>query len=288
MRLHLGTLGWLFMLSALSPWSEAFGAGAEAISRPEGSLPNNAALSTPATMPTSVPPTNQTDLAAARFATTCAGCHSLAGLKLTGPELSAATAWPMDQLKTAIKRMEKNVGPLTEEQVAALADLLRSPNVRDRIKAEQERIQTQFMAKMAPPDAAAGHGLFLGKVLLQNGGLACAACHTAAGVGGNLGPDLTGVFTKLGGQTPLISAIEKANFKIMAPHYQRHPVTTQEAMHLAKYFSTLNPKNVVVAGVPFMPVGAGGAIASLVGLTFYFRAQRKNRGRDTRLQRRRN
>jgi hypothetical protein len=184
--------------------------------------------------------------------------------------------------------MEKNVGPLTDDQITALVDLLKSPNVRDRIKAEQERIQAQFMAKMAPPDALVGQGLFLGSMPLRNGGLACSACHTAAGVGGNLGLDLTGVFTKLGGQTPLVSAIEKASFKIMAPHYARHPVTTQEAMHLAKYFSTLDPKNVVVAGTPFVPVGAGGALALLVGLTFYFRTQRKNRGRDTRLQRRRN
>lgn len=279
MRLHFGTLGWLLVLSALNPLTAAFGAGAEATPPPPAAATNSATLSAPAT--------NQADLAAARFATTCAGCHSLAGIKLTGPELTPATAWPLAQLKTAIKLMEKNVGPLTDDQVTALADLLKSPNVRERIKAEQERIQAQFMAKMAPPDALVGQGLFLGTMPLRNGGLACSACHTAAGVGGNLGPDLNGVFTKLGGQTPLVSAIEKASFKIMAPHYQRHPVTTQEAMHLAKYFSTLDPKNVVIAGATFVPVGAGGALALLVGLSFYFRTQRKNRGRDTRLQRRR-
>ena len=287
MRLHFSTLSWLFVLPALSPLNVGYGAGAEVVSQPQTALTNSADLSAVTARPAPASATNQPDLTAARFATTCAGCHSLAGAKLTGPELSPSTAWPVDQLKTAIKRMEKNVGPLTDEQVTALAELLKSPHVRDRLKAEQERIQAQFMAKMEPPDPEVGHGLFLGAAPLRNGGLACAACHRAAGVGGDLGPYLTGVLTKLGGQTPLVSAIEKANFKIMAPHYQRHPVTTQEAMHLAQYFSTLDPKNVVATSAPLVPLAAGGAAALLVGLAVHFRAQRKHRDLGTRLRRRR-
>jgi mono/diheme cytochrome c family protein len=228
------------------------------------------------------------DVIAGRFAMSCAGCHSLAGVKLNGPDLTPATSWPIDQLKTAIKRMEKNVGPMPEDQITGLAELLKAPNVRERIKAEQERIQTQFMAKMAPPDPAIGKGLFLGTEPLRNGGLACAACHTAAGIGGNLGPDLTGVFAKVGGQTPLISAIEQASFKVMAPHYKRHPVTKQEAMHLAKYFSTLDPKLTAPAQTSYVTAGGGVALAVLVGLVFSLRSQRQNRGRDAKLQRRRN
>jgi mono/diheme cytochrome c family protein len=248
--------------------------------------PNQA--STAAAAPAAAGATNTIDVAAARFATTCAGCHSLAGVKLSGPELSPATTWPVDQLKTAIKRMEKNVGPLADDQVASLAELLKAPSVRERIKAQQERIQAQFMAKLAPPDAANGRGLFAGRVPFRNGGLACMACHTAAGAGGTLGPDLTGVFTKLGGQTPLVSAIEKANFKIMAPHYSRHPVTPQEALDLAKFFSTLAPQDGMAATrPPVVPLGAAGAAVVLAGLTLHFRAQRRQRGRDTRLQRRR-
>jgi len=227
------------------------------------------------------------DWAAARYATTCAGCHSLFGLKLTGPELTPATAWSLDQLKVAIKRMEKNVGPLTDDQVATQAELLKSPNVRERIQAEQERIQAQFRAKMEPPNAGVGRALFLGSAPLRNGGLPCAACHTAEGRGGNLGTNLAGISLRMGGETPLISAIEKASFRIMAPHYRRHPVTTQEAIHLAKYLSTLDPQTAVAASVAFAPIGTGGGAALLVGLTFYLRQQRSVRRRDIRLQRRR-
>lgn len=215
---------------------------------------------------------------------TCAGCHSLSGVKLNGPDLSPVATWPLDQLKSAIKRMEKNVGTLTDGDVEALASLLHSPDVRERLKAQEARIQAAFAVKLDPPDAVLGSQLFFGRTPLQNGGLPCAACHTASGQGGNLGPDLTAVYFKMG-ETPLVSAIEKAAFKVMEPHYRWRPVTRQEAVHLSKFLSTLDPKTVHAAAASFVPLGAGGALAALAGLIFYFRAQRH--GRDTRLQRRR-
>lgn len=223
------------------------------------------------------------DRAATRFMNTCAGCHSLTGLKLNGPELSPTAAWPMTQLQTAIKRMEKNVGPLPDDDVTMLAELLKAPDVRERLKLEEARIQAQFAAKYEPPSAPLGRQLFLGQAPLKNDGMACVACHAAAGQGGNLGPDLTGSFAKFG-ETPLVSAIEKTGFKIMAPHYRWHPITRQEALHLTKYLSTLKTQAPPVAAVSFLPVGAGGALATFIGLALYFRAGRK--GRDNKLQRR--
>ncbi len=240
-----------------------------------------------------LPATNQTaaaeerDLAAAQFLTRCAGCHSLEGRKLNGPELSHVGAWADDQLRLAIRRMEKNVGPMQEPEVTQLADLLRNSRVRERLRAEEARMAALFAAKMEPPNAAVGRLLFSGKQPLQNGGLACVACHVADGDGGNLGPALNGSFAKMG-EMPLISAIEKAGFKIMEPHYRRHPINRQEAMHLARYLATLNPNQALPAGAPIGTLGAGSALAFAIGLVFYQRSQRKGRRRDIRLQRRRN
>lgn len=231
--------------------------------------------------------TAQPDVIAGRFAVMCAGCHSLTGASLSGPELTPSTGWPLEQLKIAIKRMEKNVGPLTDDQVTAFAEFMKAPNIRERLKAEQERLQAQFIARMAPADPAVGQALFRGTEPLRNGGLACAACHSAEGAGGNLGGDLTGIFAKMGGETPLVSAIEQASFKVMAPHYKRHPVTRQEAMHLAKYFSALDPKKAAPPKESFVSVGGGVALASMLCLVFYLRRQRERRGRDVKLQRRR-
>lgn len=224
------------------------------------------------------------DAVAGKFVMTCAGCHSLSGLKLNGPDLSHVAAWPEAQLKTAIKRMTPRVGPLADSDVDALAGLLRAPDVRARLKVEEARIQAMFMAKLEPANAAIGKKLFFGKTELQNGGLACAACHAAAGEGGNLGPDLTSAFSRIG-ETPLISGIEKAGYKVMEPHYRWRPITKQEAVHIAKYLSTLDPKTAHAGRPAFAPLGAGGAMAAMIGLVLYLRNGRK--GRETRLQRRR-
>jgi cytochrome c553 len=228
-----------------------------------------------------------TDTSAARFLTSCAGCHTLTEVKLTGPGLATASTWPAGQLKSAIKRMEKNVGPLQDDDVAALADFIKDGKAKERLAAEQEKMQARFLAKMAPPDATLGAALFAGSRGLRHGGLACCACHAVAGKGGNLGPDLTGICAKMGGKTPLISAIEKSNFKIMAAHYQRHPILTQEALHLAEYFSRIDPNAPVATAPIFAHAGAGIAGLLLAGLTLYLRRQRATRGRDPKLTRRR-
>ena len=53
-----------------------------------------------------------------------------------------------------------------------------------------------------PDSVAAGRALFLGTVRFQNGGPACSACHSVAGLafaaGGTMGPDLTRVYSKMG------------------------------------------------------------------------------------------
>jgi cytochrome c2 len=254
-------------------------------------VPPPAAPAAPPTTPAAAEPAgekDQPDVIAARFLTACSGCHTLTTTKLTGPGLATASQWPVAQLKTAIKRMEEKVGPLKEEDLIALADFIKDGKSHERLASEQQKMQARFMAKMDPADAALGHQLFTGAKGFKNGGLACAACHSVSGKGGNLGPDLTGIAAKMGGNTPLISAIEKSTFKIMAPHYQRHPVTTQEAIHLAEYFAKIDPAAPSAAAPRFAQAGAGLAGLLLAGLTLYLRGQRATRGRNHKLTRRRN
>lgn len=241
----------------------------------------------PAATPAESAPASKDDPAATRYLTSCSGCHTLTDMKLTGPGLAPSSKWPLEQLKTAIKLMEKNVGPLKPEDLTALADFIKDTKSKERLAVEQEKMQARFMAKMAPADAALGKDLFTGAKGFKNGGLACAVCHSVSGTGGNLGPDLAGIFTKMGGNTPLISAIEKSTFKIMAPHYSRHPVTTQEAIHLAEYFSKIDPKAPVASAPMYAQAGAGLAGLMLAGMTLLLRSMRSKRGRDTKLTRRR-
>jgi|SRR5579875_390912 len=92
---------------------------------------------------------------------------------------------------------------------------------------------------LPPGSPAAGRDLFAGKVQFRNGGPPCASCHSIAGLpfpnGGTLGPDLTGVYHKLGPQG-MQSAMKTLYFHVMTSIYDRHPLTVQERADLVAFF----------------------------------------------------
>ena len=165
---------------------------------------------------------------AAAFRETCAGCHTIGGGDLTGPDLNAATQWPRADVRAAVERMQDYTGTLTPQQIDALADFLKDPNVKTRLAAPPKP------AFDASP--ATGRKLFFGEQKLANGGMPCFACHSAGGRGGSLAADLTLVHQRMG-ETPLLAATEKPNFPLMKTSYGARPVTAQEAHHLAAFFA---------------------------------------------------
>lgn len=220
------------------------------------------------------------DIAARRFVLTCSGCHSLSGVKLVGPELSHTATWPTEQLKQAISRMQERVGPLKEEEINALASLLQSPQIRERLKKEEARIQEQLMAKLEPPSYSIGKDLFEGKRGLKNGGLACIACHSVHGSGGKLGPELGNVINRMA-EPALASAIEKSSFMIMGAHYKTRPVELQEALHIARFLAEEGKKGeLLAAGGSFVNAGvgiAGAVYVAIVVLLIRLKKKRSNR-----------
>lgn len=214
------------------------------------------------------------DAAAALFESKCASCHSVGGQAIgDSPDLLPATRWPVADLKTAIVRMQKNVGPLSEAEVNALADLLRAQNVRQRLEAERQRREARQQEQMEPPSAARGQALFFGKEALSGGGMACSSCHKAGANGGSLAVDLTHVSGRRGGAA-LRAAIIGANFPVMRPAYANKPVTAQEAADLTKFLETVHAGSPVGATDPppagparlFGWVGALLACGGLVGM----------------------
>ncbi len=232
--------------------------------------------------PTTAPAAPPADAAAQRFLQSCAGCHTLGGGKLTGPDLITAATWNKADLKPAIKRMEQRVGPLTEADLEQLADFVKDPTANTRLKSAEARLAQMFTAKMEPASPAVGRDLFFGARPFANGGMICSSCHAVQGRGGRLGPDLTKIHARMG-DTPLVSAIEKAGFKIMAPAYRNHPVTRQEALHLAKYLGSLDPAATGTIPPPTGTLGFAGATLFLVGLAWL----KKGFGKRPRMERRR-
>lgn len=232
--------------------------------------------SEPAPAPAAETPAERSDAGAQLFMQKCAGCHTVGGGALTGPDLKATQTWPKQNLEPAIVRMEKNVGKLKPEDVQVLADLLLAPDAAARIAEEQKRIAKQQMAKLEPANAAIGQALFFGHKPLANGGLSCAACHAVNGHGGNLAADLTGSFAKLG-EVPLGSTIEGVTFPLMQAAYADRPITKQETMHLVKYLETAPSQS--PAGMKVPPLHAAGVVGAgvaVTGLMSYYR--RRNRG----------
>jgi mono/diheme cytochrome c family protein len=204
------------------------------------------------------------------FLQKCAGCHTVGRGKLTGPDLNEAATWAVPDLTRTIKTMEKKVGPLSDDDVARLADLLKDAKVKERLEAEEDRAAAAEAVAFGPPSAETGAALFSGRAPLANGGAACVACHVVNGRGGTLGPDLTAVYARLG-EAPLASACEKTNFKIMSAAYKDHPVTKREALHLTKFFAAVGEAPAPLADPPVAAYGAAAALVCLGALAFAYR-----------------
>lgn len=213
------------------------------------------------------------DLGAQAYLAKCSGCHSVGGAPRSAPDLLHVSSWKDADLHASIKRMEKNAGPLPDEEVALLAAFLKDSAVRARLSAEEERVARLAAASLEPASAAKGRALFDGTMALANGGSSCTACHTIGGRGGNLGPDLTDVHTRLGA-VALSSAIEKANFLVMKPIYAARPVTKQEAAHMTAYLAT-TAGGETASQEPPLGIAALAASAGLLALLGLFAKGRR-------------
>lgn len=97
-------------------------------------------------------------------------------------------------------------------------------------------------AQLPPPagSVARGRALFTGRVHFQNGGPACAECHTIAGLGfpggGTLAPDLTGSYERVG-PVGMQYAVRTLFFPAMEPIYRKHQLTLSEQTDLLAFFA---------------------------------------------------
>lgn len=221
-----------------------------------------AALATAATAQGDAAAATFDDSAAVFYVQRCSGCHTIGGGELSGPDLAPSTQWPADDLRVAVERMEKNVGPMTAEQVDGQVRLLQDPAVKGRLEEAREALDRRAEAELEePPSAAKGEGLFHGRLAFANRGLACAACHVAGGRGGDLAASLSDAAARLG-RAALVSAAERPGYPLMKASYADSPVTHQEAVHLAEYLVSLQPEaGTQRSGSRVAVAGAGSAVA---------------------------
>lgn len=176
------------------------------------------------------------DKPAEYFFSNCATCHTVGGGELVGPDLMDSTKWKREDLKMAIKAMEENVGPISDEALEQMVEFLKDLNVSQRIAKYEEENERKSHEGLTPPSFETGQELFRGQKMLLNGGPACISCHHFVNEGGNLGPDLALIKDRASGVV-LQSAIENSSYKIMRPIYEKHKITKEEALHLSEYLT---------------------------------------------------
>lgn len=171
------------------------------------------------------------DPGAKLFIDSCSACHSIGEGPRAGPDLIAEAKRPKPDVEAAVKRMQDNAGPLDAAQIAALVNLLTSPDAARRIAAPDST-----PVEAVSGDAGNGGKLFYGERSFTNKGVACFACHAAGGRGGSLAADLTNADEKR-----VLAAAQQTPFPMMKAAYKDHAITEAEAHDLAAFLRQSPP-----------------------------------------------
>lgn len=219
----------------------------------------------------------------ATFQDRCAGCHSMGGGALVGPDLLSVKSWEDAKLRSEIKRMEAMAGPLSEQEVDEILAYLKNPEpgpAENSEKPPEKAATEQIPEGELPGSAENGRLLFTGIRPLANGGMSCIACHQAGGQ--SLGPDLSRIGQKYKGKA-LVSACQQAAFKVMRPAYEDHKITESEAYDIAKYLLSLDQNN--IEGQANL-LACGSAISAGILILIFAGYSRRPRGARQKLKRR--
>lgn len=186
------------------------------------------------------------------FKQNCAACHSIGGGPLVGPDLKGISQnRDREQLANFIVDPTGSAMPkLPNIDKAAAMAMLDYIDEQSNPKPKSEASDTAAKSAEERPFTAAdienGRKVFAGITPLAQGGTACMACHSVSGIGtlggGSLGPDLTGVYDKLGGRNGLEAWLGSIPSPTMKPLYTNHPLQPEEIRALVAYFSSVSQK----------------------------------------------
>lgn len=225
------------------------------------------------------------------FAQNCANCHTIGGGRLTGPDLKDVSKRRSKDwiLKFVVdpKKMLEGGDPAVVELFKGYNNVL-MPTVAGMTAARAEQLlslideesrlgKSRFAGSqlinrpLLPSDVLDGQALFLGRTALKNGGPACVSCHSVGGMsglgGGFLGPDMTGVFSRLGGEKALASWLVSPVSPTMKPVYAARALDPQDILPLVAFLKDAAQRGRPadsIARLAFLIIGLLGAAAMFV------------------------
>jgi cytochrome c2 len=225
------------------------------------------------------------------FKQNCTSCHTIGGGRLTGPDLKDVTqrkerAWLQEFIQNpaakisagdpyALKLRDEARGVVMPPPPGISAE--RAGMLLDLIDAESKLETSHFKgvqisnAPFTPADVERGATIFRGAQPLKNGGPACMACHSAAGVGGlgggKLGPDLMRVYERLQGRAGISAWLAAPGTVTMRAVFEKHPLAPDEIHGLVAYFekqSQQGTQRASASQLNFMLYGLGATVLGLL------------------------
>jgi mono/diheme cytochrome c family protein len=202
------------------------------------------------------PPGPSVEEGEALFAQYCAGCHTIGGGDLAGPDLAGvADRRDADWLEHWLAEPDQMIADGDPIAVELLSQYNNVPMPNQHLSLTQIDSLLMYLGLELPShpdpqtapvalmgDAQAGRDLFTGSADLAGGGTACMSCHSAAGLttpgGGLMGPDLTLAVQRYGGEAGLRGTLGTIAFPSMVPVYLGKPLTPQEQADLAAFLAT--------------------------------------------------
>ena len=139
-------------------------------------------------------------------------------------------------------------------------------------------------APVGAGDPQRGQAIFTGQMALGNGGTHCIACHSVSGLfalgGGALGPDLTQVVQRYGGEIGTASVLTSLPFPTMQGIFNTRPLMPQEQADLLAYFVLAGqqpaPQPVTALTPWFWAIGGLGALALFAIMAIFWPRQRRS------------
>ena len=203
---------------------------------------------------TAAVPAQDTGEGLAVYSASCESCHQAGGAGLPGsfPPLAGnpnvadvayveqvvreGVSGPIDVNGEVFDTPMPAVTTLSDDEVAAV-----SAYVASLAEGPAEPTEPEVEVEAEDGTVEAGHEFFVGSLRLENGGGACAGCHTAGSVGNlggpGLGPDLTDSVEKFGGEAGLAAWLTNPPSATMAPIFADRPLTESEIADLTTFLA---------------------------------------------------